>query len=265
MTGIHQAVLAAGKKPVAFYEILLASGLANLNQVFDAADSRSYDGSSQTWTDIVGTANYQRGSAAGADGNDPTFNGTIGDWSDATYFSFDGADYFSQTAGQTYLDNWIKDNGQGTVIAVLRSPASGANQMVFDADSATNNCVFYFQTAGNMQAIHVTSNIGVQQTVTSSGLTVTASTLHFMAWTFDEATTVMDFYLNGSTNQQTFNASTRTNNRTGTQTWIGTNTSGFFASGTRLMCFATASSYMTSAQKDSIYNALKERRFTALP
>lgn len=264
MTGIHQAVLAAGgsKSPFLF-DIIQQLGLPSLQNVFDAADPRSTNGTSQTWTDVAANNNYQRGSGAGSDGGDPTFNGTSGIADESTYWSLDGGDWF-QNADSTFLNAWIKDAGVGTLVAFARTVA-GANQVLFDGDSATANLQAYFQGGGQMSFTHVTSNIGSQQTVTSSGLTVTNNTHHMLAWAFDEAVNEIDFYVDGNTNQQTWNASTRTNNRTGTQSNIGTNFTSSLASGTRIFGVALANARWSSAQLADLYARVKERRMPSLP
>ena len=84
---------------------------SNLRLVFDAGSSKSYDGSSQTWTNLV-TAEEDawRGANDSATTDDPTFNGTSGNLSSSEYFSYDGGDHHRLKSSPTWLDSFHKNN-----------------------------------------------------------------------------------------------------------------------------------------------------------
>jgi hypothetical protein len=82
-------------------EVIRALNLeTSLQLLLDAGDANSYDGSSQTWTDLSGNGNhFYRGSGSGSDAADPTFNGVAGRQSGSDYFGHDGGDWFTLAAG----------------------------------------------------------------------------------------------------------------------------------------------------------------------
>lgn len=89
------------------YSTLLTLGLTtNLKLCLDAGDIESYIGSGQTWSDRSGGGyDFYRGTTSGAEGSDPTFNGTAGHNSSGEYFSVDGGDWF--TLAQTN-PSWVQ-------------------------------------------------------------------------------------------------------------------------------------------------------------
>jgi hypothetical protein len=267
MTGIQQMLVSgiAPKSPY-LYDIITQLALTtSLTTVLDAADSRSTDGSSQTWTDIKGTANWQRGSTAGSDANDPTFNGVANDGKDTTYWSFDGGDYF-QNSTSTYQDPWVKASGAFTQVYLL-FPKAGTQVLnnFSDGSGFSNRLVFYLQS-GSLNLLHPTSNVG-SQTLTGA-LNVTTSAWNFIAVTWNEATPAAKFYIQTSNETPAgASGSTRTNNlSTGSPaSWIGTDGVSFFPNLTRLGCCAFWSRELSSGELSSIYTKLKARRFTTLP
>lgn len=100
---------------------------SNLVLCLDAGDINSYDGTSQTWTDVSGSSNnFYRGSGSGSDSADPTFNGTAGRQSSSEYFSSDGDDSFVPTASHTFAQAWHKDGATFTIAAWLFIPTGAA-------------------------------------------------------------------------------------------------------------------------------------------
>ena len=254
--------------PKLFYDILLDAGqLASLNLCLDAGDIRSTDGSSQTWTDLSGTANFVRGATGSAGADDPTFNGTAGSANDTTYWSFDGGDQFT-SGNVTYPDAWLKDNGAASFACVIQRVA-GTNQTLYDLDPGTNNFSWYISN-NQLFLIRAYNNVNAQDNL---GITLTAFTTgqyHFLAGTYNEATTTQRAWLNDGadstkTGTATTTASTRTNNRATQPTYIGTNTVSSLLNGTRLYCFASWSRTLSTTDLTAIYTRLKTSRFTALP
>ncbi len=108
--------------PKTLLEMITDAGLlTNLAICLDAADAASYDGTSQTWFDVSGNnQNFYRGSGAGSQSSDPTFNGVAGNKSFNEYFSVDGGDFFQETANtHNFAESWHKDNAAFTFGFVL--------------------------------------------------------------------------------------------------------------------------------------------------
>jgi hypothetical protein len=89
----------------------------NLRVCLDAGDSRSYDGSSQTWTDQSGGGfSFFRGTTGSGEASDPTFNGTAGRQSSGEYFSVDGGDWFTlNQSNPSWLDSFHKASAKFTI------------------------------------------------------------------------------------------------------------------------------------------------------
>ncbi len=82
---------------------------AGLQLFLDAGNSESYDGLSQTWTDLSpsGTDVY-RGPTSGSESNDMAFNGVAGGMSSSEYFSTDGGDWLKIVGNNP---TWIEQIG----------------------------------------------------------------------------------------------------------------------------------------------------------
>lgn len=114
-------------------DILGSLGLTtNLRLCLDAGDSASYT-SGQKWLDRSGGGfDFFLGSDGSAGTNDPTFNGTPGDLSNAEYFSFDGGDYLTyDAANETWMNNLHKNNAQSAGFAWVYITSSGGNKTIF--------------------------------------------------------------------------------------------------------------------------------------
>lgn len=250
-------------QPKYLYEIIKKLGLtSNLNVCLDVADPRSYDGSSQTWTDLTGNSNnYFRGPDVSATAKDPTFNGTANRWLDTTYFSFDGGDLFKETTDQSFADNWHKNNGACTILAVY-----------YPINKAATTSLWYTQCTGllvrNTRVLRFAHNIDNSTLETNdSTATLTASTWNFIAAAFDEATTSLDLHINSTVEAKTPTASTSTIAPTDAYRFSGNDDTPTAPAenGERLACFAAWSTKISSTNVQLIYTALKSRRFTTLP
>ncbi len=106
-------------------QAIQALGLTTgLQLCLDAGDENSYT-SGQVWNDRSGNAyNFNRGSSSGAEGSDPTFNGTAGQLSGNEFWSFDGGDYFTLgQANPTSINNLHKNNAVFALAAWIRVSA----------------------------------------------------------------------------------------------------------------------------------------------
>jgi len=109
--------------------------------ILDAGDASSYGGSGQTWSDVSGAGNhFYLGSGSGADGADPTFNGSSGDL--GSYWTFDGGDYFSLVAGSNpaAFETLHKNNAALDMGALFKMPASAVGSLgLFTTRSSAND------------------------------------------------------------------------------------------------------------------------------
>lgn len=144
MTGVVAAAAGLNSgSPRKLIDIINGLSLTSgLQLCLDVGDVNSYAGTGQQWSDVSGQGNhYNRGATSSAEASDPTFNGTAGDPSESTYWSFDGADYFSPANTPTWDDNLHKANGAATFLAVwMRTTAVPGSSTIFaNADIVSGN------------------------------------------------------------------------------------------------------------------------------
>lgn len=96
-----------------------------LKLCLDAGHEASLPAASASWLDLSGGGyDFWRGSAAGADANDPTINGTAGRRSSAEFLSSNGDDWLDyDTTNETWMNNLHKPTGMGGVAAWVFVPA----------------------------------------------------------------------------------------------------------------------------------------------
>ena len=187
------------------YSIISARSLTtNLVLCIDAADGSSYDGTSQTWIDRTGTANFVRGTSTSSEGSDPTFSGVADAKSANEYFSFDGSDRMDSASGATWMNGIYKDNATFTIIAGVYIPSgtiglpvlgqaqgfSGVEGANFNVGGSTSSYALEFKV--------YTSAGGSARSVTSTA-TATAGAWNFVAVDQNEASsTGLNFQCNST-------------------------------------------------------------------
>jgi hypothetical protein len=168
--------------------------------VLDAGDGASYDGSSQTWTDVSGSGNhFYRGSSSGADATDPTFAGTAGLVSDGEHFSFDGGDYFSPAGAPTFDDALHHDNALFTIMAVVYPAASGSARCIFgNTNSGTAQGIRFLMTSGN--ALQIAVQNGTDAVTNNGPANLTLNQWNFAACSINEGggANASHLWVNGS-------------------------------------------------------------------
>lgn len=279
----------AATGPSSFRQMIIsAAGLADLNLCLDAGDIHSFPSStSQTWLDTSGNGNdYFRGLDSGASTNDPTFNGVVGARSPSEYFSFDGGDYFEETADQTFADAWHRPGSSPfTIIAVIERSGNIA-QYIFNTLSTRSQGFNQF-TSGVQFNTGASSSTRLSLFVSNSqfispdlfGSTCTAnSTINltngepvFCAVTFTPSGASSPTFFRVNNSSETVSASGNTNSLLN-QNIIIPYGIGIYrslsvslnANGTRIYCLACFSRVLSSNEIDSIYIKLK-KRFTNMP
>lgn len=231
--------------------------------VLDAGDLASYDGSSQTWTDATGNGNnYFRGADGTAEATDPTFNGSAGDISDATYFSLDGGDFFRPTAVHTFSDNWHKDSGAVTFIIVGQFQAGAASQLIFTTMNGTNDGVELIMLSTEiMRFQHALTNT-TNETISATAVVPTGSGIHMLSVRYSEASLSVEFGIDLTFESFAAGASTNTDAPGGTCNFF--NAAAPMIAGTRVHGMAAWSADIGQAGVSNIYKHLRTRRYTAL-
>lgn len=190
------------------YSTLLTLGLTtNLKLCLDAGDTESYIGSGQTWTDRSGGGyDFYRGTTSGAEGSDPTFNGTAGHNSSGEYFSVDGGDWFTLAqANPSWVNNIHKAGAVFTIAewVYLNAANNGAFGRIGDELAAGLINVVGFEFGGG-STFGLRPNFYVdngsaqvyQKASTTSGID---NSWNFLAISVNIPTGVVIFGINGST------------------------------------------------------------------
>jgi hypothetical protein len=258
-------ILPAAAPSAYLYDIIKELGLTtNLNLCLDAADPRSYDGVSQTWTDIIGGNNYFRGATSSSESTDPTFNGTAGNPGAGTYFSFDGGDHFNETSAQTFADNWHKNNGACSMVCVCWPKSSKAVQSGIWSNrgplASSPGIVWENNGSQKLTFRHSTAD------ATSEALTTTAvmtgDSYNFAGSSWDEATTTLLSQINGTAESVAGTASTATAANANVNV-IGSETGAtdrWFENTERIVGLLLWSQALTANALTSFYTEVRSRR-----
>lgn len=231
---------------------------SGLQLCLDAGDSDSYSGSGQQWSDLSGNANhYYRGANNTATTDDPTFNGTAGNLSASEYWSFDGGDYFKETAAQTFADGWAQNGALFTIIALVYPPAGGfsAENQIFSTNNAEAS---FYGDSSNKLAYAKNMPFG---NLGESSNTFSASAWNFAAVSLSENGGASGSILRVGSTATTFNGDSNGSAATGANQIGNRNSAGFFQNTTRLSMLAAWNGVaLTSAQLSSLYGAIKAFR-----
>lgn len=195
-------------------DILNDLGLTGSFQLgLDVADLQSYDGASQTWTDFIGANDFFRGTTNGVDATDPSFVGVAGQADQNTYFSHDGGDYFTESATHSFADNWHKDNGKFSIVA-LSYIVSGASHGIFSnaRTSGDTGITLFKASSGSSDEIRLSTTI----TDVPAAQTIAIGLPALNAWNYigiscDESNGIYHAQLNGTKTSGAFSPSTSVN------------------------------------------------------
>lgn len=249
-------------------EMLTDEGLlTSLDLCLDAGDEGCFGHSTfQTWSDVSGNGHhFYRGTSASVQSTDPSFVGTPGGRSAAEYFSFDGGDFFTETADHGFDTEWHKDNAAFTIIAAIYPGSIGDNNTIYASAkntlSSAQGVFFMFDTGGNLNILihNATSQIiNVENTVALNG-----AAWNFAAATLDEATGANGVTLQTNATQEQFTSTyaSPSSSDPSLDSTIGSTTDNaiFLASGSRLGCIAAWSRRLTDAELTALYTVLQTR------
>lgn len=189
-----RAGASSGIIAVTLAELIADTGIT-AELILDAGDASSYDGSSQTWTDLSGSGNHwYRGTSSGSDSTDPTFVGTAGDLS--SYFSFDGGDYFTLVSGSNpaVFQTFHKDNAKLEMGCLMFIPALiNSSSGVFTTRASANQVGFQWNPMEYQSGDDYKNNIIVKNgtgnaiSSNSPATPVASGAWHYFGFQLDEA------------------------------------------------------------------------------
>jgi hypothetical protein len=253
-------------------EVIHALGLtSNLKVLLDAGDSASYDGSSQTWTDLSGGGySFFRGSTSSSQSVDPTFSGTSGGRSSSEYFSLDGGDYFTLNQSNPSWVNDMHQSGATFTIAEWIRPGSISSTNYYgflgDGTSASPTTGFAFglnatDAGGGAGAIVGQINASSSSVwFKYSTATASGSAWNFLAISLNMSSGTVIFQINGtqeSTSGQSFSGTPSTGSAAATLQ-IGATGSGTYPDNAeRYGQVAIWSSALTAAQLSALFQATR--------
>lgn len=252
-------------------EIIQRQGLtSNLKLCLDAADSSSYS-SGQSWLDRSGNGyDFFRGTTSGAEGSDPTFNGSAGGRSSSEYFSFDGGDVFTyDTTNETWMQNIHKNNALWSAAIWFYSPdVTSMGGLAGDTSTAGGNTGFNLTvTSGGYPGIRVNnagSNVLNVSGGIGAGMTVpfVSNTWSFWAVSVDEAAGTGHFQGNadGGSFTSTYSSPAAGNATFTLQLGSRGNSNGILASGHRIASVSFwEGTALSSSQIQAIFRATRNR------
>lgn len=240
-----------------------------IRQVLDAGDAASCaGGSSQPITDLSPQLNpWTRGATTGATTDDPAFNGTAGNLSNAEFFSFDGGDVITvQTSQPSWIRDMADDSGIGTILVWAQFPASGVlNSIAGSHGSGTTNRGFVWQVEANdniLWRIRRTTNVLDDTRPTTMTFTTPAvPTLFGIA--IDEANSSFRFHLNGVSEDVSHaytSPPTAGTSATNLQQSMGVGGNITLApSGSRWFCLMGWIRQLSASEMAAVYNATRGR------
>lgn len=254
-----------GRVPLSLLQSLQSLGLtANLKLCLDAGDSSSYSGAGQPWLDTSGNGfDFNRGATSGAEGSDPTFNGTAGGLSASEFMSFDGGDYFRyDSANETWMHNLHKDNAALT--AFFWAYGAGTDSLCGTNGNVNTNIGMFLRAAtgtGNIQFQVTNGGAGAALSKTTAALGYTASQWNFVGITYDEAAGAGTINCNGTTEAVSGGYTTPSAANATFTMELGArgNAQSLFAAGGRMGGLAMFDAALSAAQLMSIFNETRGR------
>jgi hypothetical protein len=263
-------LMAPGLKTL--WDILGAASLqGNATLCFDAGDAVSWPGSGQQWIDRSASANnFFVGESASAEGTDPTFTGTVGGLTNATYWALDGGDHFHNAqANAAFMDAWHKDSAAYTFITAVYLPSGAASGGIIGGPRSTATANVSFQLDSGKPTIYVESPPGGAAAYVTADASI-ASGWHMLAVSINEAAANGFFFADGAYKQvataNTFNATySSPDSGTSTDTYnIGYGPSNgmgapHLPAGSRMMGFTSLNKAASKAELDAVFALLRKR------
>lgn len=253
----------------------MASILTSAIFDLDATILASFDGTSQTWANLIGAPadgaaqtdyDFYRGADVTATTDDPAFNGSAG--SPSAYFSFDGGDRFSIKSGSntSFLNNLHKTTGGSdwTCVAAVYTPGISGNGIV-NTQSATGDVgLRAFVTSAELLQVTQRGDTA-NATANSSPTAISVTTPVIVGFGHSHSTNKTKFWVNSGTGievSHTYNATTASAVQPATIGWIPNAIPA--ENGFRLYAISMFNAYLSDGNMASLiaaYNARHGRTY----
>ncbi|TGP49717.1 hypothetical protein EN873_27635 [bacterium M00.F.Ca.ET.230.01.1.1] len=232
--------------------------------VLDAADSVSFS-TGQVWNDTSGNGlNFNLGTSTGAEGSDPTFNGSTGSLSSSTYWGFDGGDYFTLGQANTArINNFHKAGAKWTLATWMWYAAAGSAGFIgTNGNSVSPGFAVGMSSGGKLITIMHNASTQIINNVTTTS--IPTGGWCFLANSFDSSggATGNILAINGTQETATGTLSSPSASNAAVTMQIGSraNNSVPLPNGSRIGGFmAWEGLALTSAQITSLFNATRGR------
>lgn len=249
------------------YEIINGLGLTtNLKLCLDAGDAASYDPAVQTarWLDTSGNGNdVYRGTSAGGDANEPTFNGTAGGESINEFFSCAVEDFFnSVVTAPTWVNQMSSSTAQFTIFLVFGISTSNSNTTRLmgnknELNSTSRGWSLEVPFAASNRKIRYLINNGTaNQGVFTSATSFNTTNYNIVSVSADANTPSELININGTAESFT-NAFTNTSATGGVAFRIGS--SALNVNSKTYRCVAIWDTPLTATNLADLYNGIKGR------
>lgn len=249
-------------------DIINRLGLAtNLELCLDAGDSRSYNATG-SWLDVSGHGyDFFLGDDAGADTDDPTFNGSIGGLSASEFFSFDGGDFFEyDTTNETWMDNIHKDNAAFTIALIFYWIGTGGSESLIGTSTSNLESGFSIATSSGSAILQFlmrneTGSAGANITTGTAG-NLTSAGINLAGFSINEAagSNGSHVFVNGASSLKDGTYTTPTANAAANVMQIGAIADGGKArSGTKVFGALAWSRSLSTTETKQLYDAVRAR------
>jgi hypothetical protein len=269
---VFSPAIAAIPNPGSFWQIAQYLGIdSNMQWCLDAADIASMPSSSdQTWLNRgASSLNWIRGGSTSASSDDPAFNGTAGDLKAATYFSFDGGDFFLQTnsggAQPSFMQRIHADNALFAMAFWCQfASISAINGLIstFDGNTGVRGSYFRVTSGATLQLLIGRGSGGTYVLNAESAATIPTGRPVFLAVAVDEATGTGIFQIDGTQESFTSTYTTPSSGTFGAAIRVGSSsgTSHRFENGNRMFgWWLRESATLTATQLMALYKRSRMR------
>lgn len=226
----------------------------------------SYDGTSQTWTNIVENKtepDFWLGFDGNVDTTDPVFTGSAG--TNTAYFAMDRTTdkRFTAKSLTTLLSQLHRSDYSGSWTVTLHFRYSTTNRVLFATSNITNSAGLWIQVAtsnNNLRVRFYNATSGVTTIVTTTEQ-FTINQDNIFSFAFNNSTRAYSFNINGATGSGTGSSYTNTDTSVNSMT-IGAQPNGISAlsSDARVYGVAIANTALNTSEMTAIHNAMLARR-----
>jgi hypothetical protein len=264
MTGVMHQALIGGSRKGSMIEAINSLGLqSGLELCLDAGAASSYDGSSQTWTDLSGNGySFFRGTTSGSEGSDPTFNGVSGRQSSSEYFSYDGGDVFTiSVSNPAWVNNLFKNNALGTVVLWSWFNTTADFQNMIGCQGTSGGFWYFSANPTNTFGFLAGDDAANTELSFTSTMTFTEDAWQFLGFAVDEAGNSHRLHLNGTSEEKTgtMPSPSVTNSNSPLKIGSGGTSSPTYPieSGGRVNCVAAWSRALTATELSDLFGVMR--------